>query len=837
MSTIPRRTFLKVAGATAWLGVAGAALPPGIADRADAQPLASAQTVFPFPLDQVTLQAGTAPFTGNRDRMYAYLLFLDNDRMLYNFRVTAGLATLGAQPLGGWDAPDVKLRGHSTGHYLKALAQAYASSGNAQFKTKIDSMIAELGKCQAASPSRGYSAGYLAGYPEDQFILLESLTTYPTIWAPYYTCHKIMAGLLACYELGGSSQALDIVKKMADWVYGRLSKLTRARLQQMWALYIAGEYGGMNETLAEIHAITGVQNHLTAATFFDNDSLFTPCANNQDQLNGKHANQHIPQATGALRVYDQTSTPFYYNVASNFWDIVVNHHMYAIGGTGQGEIFRAPDAIAALLTNDACESCATYNMLKLTRELFFHNPDARYMDYYERALYNHILANQNQASSHGFTTYFMPLNPGGSKSYSNDYSSFTCCHGTGMESPTKFQDSIYCFSGDTLYVNLFIPSTLYWAAKNITVTQTTTYPESNTTRLTISGAGTMPLKVRVPAWVQSGWQIKVNNVVQNIAAAPGSYATLNRVWANGDVVDITMPMGLGLEPTPDNSSVKAVKYGGIVLCAGWTSATMPTLNASSLRATTTPLQFTATVNGATAVTLQPFYQKFSGAYTVYFTSSGTTTPTPTPTPGPGPLHRYQFEGNAQDTGSAVAHGTLVNGPTWVAGRVGNAVNLDGSNDYVSLPAGVVSGLSDFTVATWVRLDTLGTWQRVFDFGSSTTTNMFLTVSTGTSIRFAITTGGASAEQRISGTTALPTGVWKHVAVTKEGNTGRLYVDGALVGQNTALTLSPASLGTTTQNWLGRSQYADPYLDGQLDDFRIYSRALSAAELAALFQNP
>jgi uncharacterized protein len=638
VTKLSRREFLKVAGATtAGLAVAaGASSSGGAASLWAAPSAASAQTIFPFPLNQVTLQTSTAPFTGNRDRTYAYLLFLDNDRMLYNFRVAAGLSTLGAQALGGWDAPDVKLRGHSTGHYLKALAQAYASSGNAQFKTKIDYMIAELGKCQAASPSRGYGAGYLAGYPEDQFVQLESLATYPTIWAPYYTCHKIMAGLLACYELAGSTQALDIVKKMADWVYGRLSKLTRTRLQQMWALYIAGEFGGMNETLAELHAITGVQNYLTAATFFDNDSLFTPCANNQDQLNNKHANQHIPQVTGALRVYDRNNTPFYYDVANNFWDMVIGHHIYAIGGTGQGEIFRAPDAIASLLTNNTCESCATYNMLKLTRQLFFHNPDAKYMDYYERGLYNHILANQNQASSHGFTTYFMPLNVGGSKGYSNDYTNFTCCHGTGMESPTKFQDSIYFFAGDTLYVNLFVPSTLNWATKGITVTQTTSYPESNTTRLTITGSGAMPLKVRVPAWVQPGWQLKVNNVVQSITATPGTYATLNRTWASGDVVDITMPMAIAFEPTPDNANIKAVKYGGVVLCSAWTTTTMPTLNQGSVAATATPLQFNGTVNGSTAVSLIPFYKKFSGAYTVYFMTSGSTptnTPTSTLTPG------------------------------------------------------------------------------------------------------------------------------------------------------------------------------------------------------------
>jgi DUF1680 family protein len=864
---ISRQDFLKAA-----IVAGAAAAVPTISTLKSQEPVHAAslfeplgvspQTVFPFPLGQVTLQNSTAPFTGNRDRTYSYLLFLNDDRMLYNFKVTAGLSTNGAQAPGGWDAPDVKLRGHSTGHYLKALSQAYASTGDGQYLNKINYLVTELGRCQDASPSRGFRTGYLAGYPEDQFAQLENLATYPTIWAPYYTCHKIMAGLLAAYQLAGNNQALTIVTRMADWVYGRLSPLPRTRLQQMWALYIAGEFGGMNETLAELYTITGTANHLTAATFFDNDNLFPAMSNNQDTLNGKHANQHIPQITGALRVYDQNNNAFYYNVAENFWNIVTSTHMYCIGGTGEGESWRAPNAIASLLTASTCETCATYNMLKLTRQLFFHNPDARYMDYYERGLYNHILASQNQASSHGFVTYFVPLNVGGTKTFSNDYSSFTCCHGTGMENHTKYQDTIYAFSGETLYVNLFVPSTLNWASRGITITQSTSYPESNTTQLNISGAGHIALKVRVPGWVQSGWQITVNGALQNVPATPGTYATIDRNWANGDVVVITIPMAISFEPTPDNANVKAVKYGGMVLCSAWTNSSMPSLNQGSVTPTTTPLQFNGTVNGSTPVTLIPFYKKFSGAYTVYFNATGSTatntptatntatntpgtpgTPTVTPTvtntplPGTGPSVWYKFDGNANDS-SGNARNATVTGGNYVAGRNGQAVNLSGSSQYVTLPTGVVSALNDFTIATWVKLDTTGSWRRIFDFGSSTTVNMFLTPSSGSVIRFAITTNGSGSEQRINGTAALPTATWKHVAVTLAGNTGRLYVDGVQVGQNTNMTLRPSSLGNTSRNWLGRSQYtSDAYLDGQLDQFYIYNRALSAAEVLALFQTP
>jgi hypothetical protein len=286
---------------------------------------------------------------------------------------------------------------------------------------------------------------------------------------------------------------------------------------------------------------------------------------------------------------------------------------------------------------------------------------------------------------------------------------------------------------------------------------------------------------------------------------------------------------------------------------------MPTLNQGSVTPTATPLQFNATVTGGTAVQLIPFYKKVTGGYTVYFNATGspptatrtstatqqgpTSTPTATPVPGTGLLHRYQFEGNASDTGSSPANGTLANGPTFTTGRVGQAVNLAGgaggsASQHVSLPAGIVSGLTSFTIASWVRLDTTGNWRRIFDFGSGTTANMFLVPTSGMTIRFAITTGGSGAEQRINGTSALPTGVWKHVAVTKSGNVAILYVDGVQVGQNTNMTLSPSSLGNTTQNWIGRSQYTgDAFLDGQVDDFRIYNRALSTAEVLGLFQNP
>lgn len=574
-------------------------------------------SVQPFQLSQVSLE--DSPFTENRDRTYSYLLFVDNDRMLYNFRDAAGLSTKGAQPLGGWDAPNSNLRGHSTGHYMSALAMAYASSGDDRFKQKLDEMITELGKVQDAMPAKGYSKGFLSGYSEDQFIKLEQFTTYPTIWAPYYTLHKIMAGLVDAYKYAGNEQALEIVEAMGEWTHGRLSVLPKEQLKRMWSIYIAGEYGGMNEVLAEMFAITGNDTFLETAKLFDNETLFKPTADNTDTLTGKHANQHIPQITGALRIFDQTNDPYYYKVADNFWHMVVDKRTFNIGGTGQGEMFRGADAIAAILDDKTAETCATYNMLKLTRNLFFHNPDPVYMDYYEKALYNHILASQ-QHEEHGHTTYFVPLGPGNQKSYTNDYNSFTCCMGTGLENHVKYQESIYFHSADlsTLYVNLYIPSTLHWQAKGFTVTQTTSYPEEGATSISVDGNGPLAIKLRVPSWVENGYKVSINGVEQNMEAVPGSYVTLSRTWTSGDIVDITMPFSLRLEKTPDDAKIGSIYYGPLVMVSksnstSWLNLALNENQLSQSIASTGPLTFTT--NG---IPLVPMYEAHNFRYHAYF---------------------------------------------------------------------------------------------------------------------------------------------------------------------------------------------------------------------------
>ncbi|HZN75238.1 MAG TPA: beta-L-arabinofuranosidase domain-containing protein [Micromonosporaceae bacterium] len=817
---VSRRTLLEASGA-AVVGAATAsviATQPAAAVRPD-----TGVSAFPFPLTAVSLLPG--PFQANMGRTQAYLNFLDADRLLHTFRLNVGLSS-SAQACGGWETPTTELRGHSTGHVLSALAQSYANTGQASFKSKGDYIVSVLATCQSRAAQSGFNTGYLSAYPES---FIDRVEARQSVWAPYYTLHKIMAGLLDMHLLTGNAQALDVLTRQAAWVKFRMDRLSTTQQQNM----LDTEFGGMNEVLTNLYQVSENADHLTNARRFDHAELFDPWANNVDNLNGYHANTQIPKAMGAIREYHQTGITRYLDIASNFWNFVTTAHSYVTGDNSNGEYFHAPNAIASQLSDNTTESCNAYNMLKLTRQLFFTRPDqARYMDFYEKALYNHVLGAQNPSSSHGFHCYYVPLRPGGIKTYSNDYNNFTCCHGTGMESHTKFADSIYFQNGQTLYVNLFIPSVLTWPGRGITVRQDTTFPESNTTRLTFTGSGPITLKVRVPYWT-SGAQLRLNGVLQSITMTPGTYATLARTFASGDVIDVTLPMALYREAANDNAAVQGVKFGPVLLAGAYGTnnlSSMPTLDPASLTPSTTPLQFTGNASTG-AVTLFPFYKMHGQRYTVYWNISPGQLP-------PFVLH-YPFDEStgtvAGDATGGGRNGTLAGGASWTTGRSGGAVNLSGTSQYVSLPAGVLAGATAFSVATWVRLDAITNWARLWDFGTGTTANMFFVPrsSSGTA-RFAITSSGAGGEQRINAPSALPTGVWTHVAVTQSGNTGILYINGVEVARNASLTLRPSNLGSTTQNWIGRSQYGgDPFLDGAVDGFRVYSRALSASEVASL----
>jgi DUF1680 family protein len=604
-SSFDRRTLLKAVGA--------AALVPALATEAYAAS-ETGVSAYAFPLSAVKLQP--SPFLDNMNRQLAYFRFVDPDRLLHTFRLNVGLSS-SAQPCGGWESPDTELRGHSTGHLLSGLAQAYANTGDSTYKTKGDYLVNALAACQAASPGHGYHAGYLSAYPESFFSRLESGQQ---VWAPYYTLHKIMAGLLDQYLLAGNQQALDVLQRKAAWVKTRTDPLSYSQMQSA----LRTEFGGMPEVLTNLYLVSGNADHLATAQRFDHAQILDPLAANQDRLSGFHANTQIPKIIGALREYHATGTTRYRDIATNFWRIVLDHHTYVIGGNSNGEYFQTPDAIAGQLSDNTCEVCNTYNMLKLTRQLFFTDPTrAEYMDYYEQALFNQILGEQDPNSSHGFVTYYTPLRAGGIKTYANDYNDFTCDHGSGMESQTKFADSIYFYAGETLYVNLFIPSVLTWPGRGITVRQDTTFPSSSGTRLTFTGSGHVALKIRVPKWT-SGATIKVNGVAQSVT--PGAYATVDRVWASGDVVDVSVPASLTFPRTNDNSGVGAVKYGAIVLAGQYGSTdlggTLPTLQTGSLvQDSANPLHFTGRASTG-SVSLLPFYSTHHQRYTVYWRLDG-----------------------------------------------------------------------------------------------------------------------------------------------------------------------------------------------------------------------
>ncbi|MGW0872751.1 beta-L-arabinofuranosidase domain-containing protein [Streptomyces sp. NPDC002740] len=629
-SSLSRRRLLQAAGATLAASAAGPLV--GVSPARAAVPPARADlgvSAYAFDFGQVRLTASR--WLDNQNRTAAYLRFVDVDRLLYTFRANHRLSTAGAAAGGGWDAPDFPFRSHVQGHFLTAWAQLYAVTGDSVARDKAVHMVAELAKCQANNSAAGFTTGYLCGYPESDFTALEQ-GTLSNGNVPYYTIHKTLAGLLDVWRLIGSTQARDVLLALAGWVDTRTGRLTGQQMQAMLGV----EFGGMNDVLCDLYQQTGDTRWLTAAQRFDHAAVFDPLAANLDQLGGLHANTQVPKWIGALREYKATGTTRYRDIATNAWNIAVGTHTYAIGGNSQAEHFRAPNAIAAYLKQDTCESCNTYNMLKLTRDLYAVTPDrAALFDFYEQAWLNHMIGQQNPADAHGHVTYFTPLNPGGRRgvgpawgggTWSTDYGTFWCCQGTGLETHTRLMDSIYFRNDTTLTVNLFVPSVLTWSQRGITVTQTTSYPAGDTSTLTVTGsaAGTWAMRIRIPGWT-SGATISVNGVAQSVATTPGTYATLTRAWASGDTVTVRLPMRVVLRPAPDNANTAAVTYGPVVLAGDYGDSalsTLPLLDAATVtRTSSTSLAFTATAGGST-VDLGPFHDAHGFNYTVYWKTGG-----------------------------------------------------------------------------------------------------------------------------------------------------------------------------------------------------------------------
>ena len=530
-------------------------------------PTKVARVADPFPMTDVRLLDG--PFRDAMLRDQNYLLSLDSDRLLRSFRINVGLPT-DAKPLGGWETPDIEIRGHSLGHYLSACSLMFASTGDARFKQRVDYIVGVLALCQSNSPAAGFHAGYLSAFPESFFDRLEAGKP---VWVPWYTLHKIMAGLLDANQHCGNAQALEVLTHLANWVKWREDRLTPAQMQKT----LETEQGGMTEVLANLYGVTGNTNYLQLSEAFNHQRVLDPLEHGEDKLNGLHANTQIPKIIGIAREYEFTDEPQFLTAANTFWNAVALHRSYVIGGDSDHEHFFPVSQFDHHLSPETCETCNSYNMLKLTRELFALEPDAVKMDFYERALYNQILGSQDPETD--MFTYFVSLKSGHFKLYSTPENSFWCCVGTGMENHSKYGDTIYFHGNDTLYVNLFIASELTWPEEGISVRQETQFPESDTTTLKIKTSQPVrfALKVRHPAWAVDGVKVWVNGRDQKIASAPGSYLAINREWHNGDAVKIQLPMRLHTENLPDTTNQVALLYGPIVLAGELGTNGLPNL--------------------------------------------------------------------------------------------------------------------------------------------------------------------------------------------------------------------------------------------------------------------
>jgi len=521
--------------------------------------------VQPFSLTSVRL--GDGPF---RDAMLLderYLLSLDPNRFLHTFRINAGLPTT-AKPYGGWEKPDGELRGHSLGHYLTACSLMYASTGNVELKQRTDYIVGELAKCQEALTSKGYNAGYLSAFPES---FIDRVEQGKPVWAPWYTLHKIMAGLLDAYEHCGNKQALDVLVKNADWVKFRIDKLSDKQVQIM----LRTEFGGMNDVLTNLYAVTGNPEHFRLARAFDHRQIFDMMAKKHDGLDGFHGNTQIPKIIGAAREYEMTGNPSYRDIATYFWERVAMYRSFVIGGNTDKEHFFRIDKFSQHLGTDTAETCNTYNMLKLTRLMFAWEPSVRLMDFYERGLYNHILASQDPKK--GMFTYYVSLKPGHFKTYSTPEDSFWCCVGTGMENHSKYGDTIYFHDGNSLWVNLFIASELHWQDKGLTVTQETKFPESHETAILFKADKPVELTVRIrcPQWLSSNAEFTLNGKKLDVSGVAGGYAAIRRQWQDGDKLQIKLPMSLHLETLPNTENTAAFLYGPIVLAGQLGTEAMP----------------------------------------------------------------------------------------------------------------------------------------------------------------------------------------------------------------------------------------------------------------------
>lgn len=604
-----------------------------------------------FSLADVSID-GDNRLTHNRDEAIREICSWDVTRQLYNYRDTYGLSTEGYTKSDGWDSPDTKLKGHGSGHYMSAIAQAYAVATNPEQKAilrkNITRMVNELRQCQEKTfvynkdlkrnweardfapeaelrEMKGtwaafdeykkhpelYGYGYINAIPAQHCALIEMYRAYNNsdwVWAPYYSVHKQLAGLIdiATYfdDKEICDKALLIAKDMGLWVWNRMHYRTYVKQDgtqderrakpgnryEMWDMYIAGEVGGMSESLSRLSEMVSNPDEkaklLEAANCFDAPKFYDPLSKNIDDIRTRHANQHIPMIIGALRSYKSNQKPYYYNLAENFWRLVQGRYMYAMGGVGNGEMFRQPyTQILSMATNglqegeseaypDINETCCAYNLVKLSKDLNCYNPDnAQYLDYIERTLYNQIIGSLNPDQYQTCYQYAVGLNA--TKPFGNETPQSTCCGGTGSENHTKYQQSAYFANDHTLWVGLYMPTTLHWKEKGVTIKQDCLWPAQHSAIKITEGEGNFTLKLRVPYWATQGFSIKVNGKEVAKSYQPSTYVELEQKhWKVGDVVEIDMPFSKHIEYGADKLSSDVASLDGTPLKTSWVGTLM-----------------------------------------------------------------------------------------------------------------------------------------------------------------------------------------------------------------------------------------------------------------------
>jgi DUF1680 family protein len=536
----------------------------------------------PVPLGRVRVTGG--PLKHAQDLTAKYLLELDPDRMMAFYRVRAGLPQK-AEPYAGWDGPGRNLTGHIAGHHLSAVSLMYQATGDERFKARADYLVRELKEVQDR-----HGDGYLSGLEglREAFAALSrgdirsAAFDLNGIWSPWYTLHKTYAGLRDAYRHTGSRTALDVEVKFAAWAERVLAPLNDSQIAAM----LNTEHGGMNEVLADLYADTGDRRWLDLSHRFEHHAFTGALKRHQDNLNGKHGNCQIPKLMGSAVRFGYTGDPGDILAAAYFWDRVTQHHSYSTGGHGLAEYFGAPDKLSARVDGRTCETCNVYNMLKLTRRLFSFRPDASYADFHERALFNHILASIDDEA--GRTSYMVPVGRGVQQEYQDMQRSFTCCVGTGMESHALHGDGVHYESDDTIWVNLFVPSTAQCTLAGAHLTMETGFPDGDSATITLRlpSPKAFTLAVRRPHWAGDGFRVRVNGEVleqpplaslragaaggrnaanEDTNRNAGSFVRLTRTWRTGDRVELALPKALYLDPTPDDTSVAAIMWGPLVL--------------------------------------------------------------------------------------------------------------------------------------------------------------------------------------------------------------------------------------------------------------------------------